>query len=297
MKTFRGYLREAKTNPAWTQSLSTMLFDLPRKELTDAKIPISPSIFSRIWPEAIRSTAFHATDQDGLKKLKGLQGGKRTVSAFYNANMGIVIDGIKTGGGYIVEIEGDVLIAMPDDISSQPDKSGRRWTDMGTMERVGKALGPNSKFYNDLYEMMCDVFMKYKEPIIKSFSVQKPQISSINREWSMLGEDADGKTKSLIIKDYIDGMEKIMKKHSGTLRKVFTDYVKSRELKSDPDSGEKAAWDELLVNKFKIKKVHVGEEYAPDFEGDKDIHGLPIQTWDSNNDLAKHISSIVKKKR
>ena len=75
------------------------------------------------------------------------------------------------------------------------------------------------------------------------------------------------------------------------------DELMSRELKSDPDSGEKAAWDELLVNKFKIKKVHVGEEYAPDFEGDKDIHGLPIQTWDSNNDLAKHISSIVKKKR
>ncbi len=35
MKSFKGYLQEA---PAWTESLSTALFDLPRAGLKDVRI-------------------------------------------------------------------------------------------------------------------------------------------------------------------------------------------------------------------------------------------------------------------
>ena len=49
MKSFKQYLQEGP--PAWTESLSTMLFDLPREGLKDLKIPLSPAIFKRIWPE------------------------------------------------------------------------------------------------------------------------------------------------------------------------------------------------------------------------------------------------------
>ena len=41
MKTFKSYLKE---EPAWADSLSRMLFDLPRAGLVDVKIPLSPSI-------------------------------------------------------------------------------------------------------------------------------------------------------------------------------------------------------------------------------------------------------------
>ena len=82
MKTFKQYLKEGP--PAWTESLSTMLFDLPREGLKDLKIPLSSPIFKRVWPESIRSKAFHLTDFDGLGKLKRLQGGKKSISAFYN---------------------------------------------------------------------------------------------------------------------------------------------------------------------------------------------------------------------
>ena len=68
MKSFKGYLKEAA--PAWTESLSTMLFDLPREGLKDLKIPLSPAIFKRIWPESVRSTVFHLTDDEGIRKLK-----------------------------------------------------------------------------------------------------------------------------------------------------------------------------------------------------------------------------------
>ena len=148
MKSFNGYLKETFQDwksgdaPAWTESLSTMLFDLPRAGFKDIHIPLSPSIMSRIWPKSIRSKAFHLTDFDGLKKLKGMQKGKRSISAFYNMDDIMITSGIKTEGGYVVELEGDVLAASPDDISSQPDKSGRRWITVSSLMNPSTAADP-----------------------------------------------------------------------------------------------------------------------------------------------------------
>ena len=72
MKSFRGYLQERA--PAWTESLSTALFDLTR---THYMIPLSPSILKRIWPKLPRTKVFHLTDRVGVQHLKKMQGGKR----------------------------------------------------------------------------------------------------------------------------------------------------------------------------------------------------------------------------
>ena len=125
MKTFKQFIKERA--PAWTESLSTLLFDLPRDGLVDLKIPLSPAIFKRIWPESVRSKVFHLTDFDGVHKLKKMQGKKKSISAFYNMSDYMIQSGIRTEGGYVVELEGNVLAAAPDDISSQPDNTGRRW--------------------------------------------------------------------------------------------------------------------------------------------------------------------------
>jgi len=74
VKSFRGYLQERA--PAWTESLSTALFDLTR---TDVMIPLSPSILKRIWPKLPRTTVFHLTDRVGVQRLKRMQGGKRSI--------------------------------------------------------------------------------------------------------------------------------------------------------------------------------------------------------------------------
>ena len=130
MKSFKGYLLN---EVAWTESLSTMLFDLPRAGFADIHIPLSPSIFKRIWPKPVRTKAFHLTDLQGVQRLKKLQGSKRSISAFYNMTDYMIQSGIRTDGGYVVELEGDVLAASPDDLSTQPDKSGRRWITVSTL--------------------------------------------------------------------------------------------------------------------------------------------------------------------
>ena len=302
MKSFRGYLKETFQDwksgdaPAWTESLSTMLFDLPRAGLVDIHIPLSPSIMSRIWPKSIRSKAFHLTDFDGLKKLKGMQKGKRSIAAFYNMDDYMITSGIKTEGGYVVELEGDVLAASPDDISSQPDKSGRRWITVSSLMNSpfdsDPGLGGKAKLKGiekDIESLLVDIMAKNDlGPYKKALTT-----TEINKGWSYLGKSTGGKEKSLIIKDYIDGMEKVMKKYSKKLGSILTDYTKKRTLDPNPDSGDKAMWDELVVNNFKIQKIHVGPEFAPDFDGDDDIDGFPFELYDDTGDMVDYINRKV----
>ena len=302
MKSFKGYLKEtfqdwkSGSAPAWTESLSTMLFDLPRAGLVDIHIPLSPSIMKRIWPKSIRSKAFHLTDFDGLGKLKGMQGGKRSISAFYNMDDYMITSGIKTEGGYVVELEGDVLAASPDDISSQPDKSGRRWITVSSLMNSpfdsDPGLGGKAKLKGiekDIESLLVDIMAKNDlGPYKKALTT-----TEINKGWSYLGKSTGGKEKSLIIKDYIDGMEKVMKKYSKKLGSILTDYTKKRTLDPNPDSGDKAMWDELVVNNFKIQKIHVGPEFAPDFDGDDDIDGFPFELYDDTGDMVDYISRTV----
>ena len=225
-----------------------------------------------------------------------MQGGKRSISAFYNMDYDMISYGIRTDGGYVAELEADVLIAAPDDISSQPDKSGRRWMTLSTIMNPPDAsdpgLGGKAKLRGidkDISEMMIEIIMKYAD--------DPRYMPDVNKAWIHLRKEleADKKLLSIVIKDYIDGMEKIIKKHSKSLRSLFTDYVKLRVQEPDPDSGDFAQWDELVVNNFKIKKVHIGQEYHMDFEGEDalDMYGLPFETWDDDGDLMDYITRAM----
>ena len=106
-------------------------------------------------------------------------------------------------------------------------------------------------------------------------------------------------------RDYIDGMEKIMKKYSRPLKSIFTDYTKKRIQEPDPDSGDRPLWDELVVNNFTIEKIHVaGGGTGPDFGDDdiKDRHSkilskleLPFELWEDEGDLTDYITRTVQK--
>ena len=294
-KRFKTFSQEVKESaPAWTESLSTALFDLPRAGLKDVRIPLSPSIFKRLWPKSIRSTAFHVTDYDGVAKLKKMQGKKRSISAFYNMDYDMISYGIRTEGGYVVELEGDVLAAAADDIASAPDKSGRRWITLSTLldpvSDHGFGGGTKLKgFENEVNEMMIEIIMKWADDPVG--------MPNVNKAWGYLHKEykSDKKNLSLIIRDYIDGMEKIMKKYSKKLGPLFKDYTKNRTLNVDPDSGDVPQWDELVVNNFKIKKIHIGQEWSEDFQDDDDIEGFPFELWQNDADLSDHIAKIVKK--
>jgi len=303
MLRFKQYIAEIGVDPfkmagkpAWTESLSTMLFDLPRAGIKDIKIPLSPAIMRRIWPKPVRTTVFHLTDYDGLGKLKKMQGGKRSISAFFNIDPQVIETGIKSEGGYVVEMDADVLVASQDDISSQPDKTGRRWITLSSL--MNKPTDPDpglggatklKKMENDIDEMLIEIIMQYAD--------DPKFMPNVNKSWIVLGQEYRNENKILsqIIKDYLDGMETVMKKHSKALGSLLTAYTKKRIQKPDPDSGDKPMWDELVVNNFKIKKVHISPEFGPDFEDDDDIDGFPFELYQDVGDMVDYITRTVQK--
>ena len=288
MKSFKTYLKE---EPAWADSLSRMLFDLPRAGLVDVKIPLSPSIFKRIWPKSVRSTVFHLTNDEGVRALKKMEGGKKSISAFYNIKTASIQDGIMTAGGYVVEMDADVLAAAPDDIGTQPDKTGRRWLVLDTLTKTMGGASKLKGIEDDIGEMITDIFVKNDlGPYKKALTT-----TELNKGWIYLGKSTGGKEKSVIIKDYLDGIEKIMKKYSKPLKSIFFDYAFDKELVPDPDSGDLALWDEIVVNNFKVKKVHVSQEFSPDFADDDPLTNsdfgwnVPFELYHDDGDLVDYI--------
>ena len=294
MRSFKGYLHERA--PAWTESLSTALFDLPRAGLVDVLIPLSPSILTRIWPKLPRTTVFHLTDLAGIHQLKRMQGGKRSISAFWNITARTIDDGIRTDGGYVVELEGDILAAGPDDIASQPDKTGRRWLTLSTFldSIADHGLGGGAKLKRmeyDISEMMIEIIMQYADD---------PQhMPDVNKSWIALGKEygsrspEDNKIKGQIIGDYLNGIEGVMKKYSKQLKSVLLDYSKKKIQEPDEDSGDTPEWDEVVVNNFKIQKIHVTPEFSPDFAEDKDINGFPFELYYETGDMVDYINRTV----
>ena len=301
MKTFGQLLFEIGVDPfkipgkpAWTESLSTMLFDIKTDGFKGMMIPLSPAIMKRIWPKPVRTTVFHLTDFTGLGKLKGMQGGKKSISAFFNIDPYIISSGIKSEGGYVIEMDADILIASQDDLSSQPDKTGRRWVTFESL--VNKPTDPMpglgggrslKRMEDDIKELVIEIIVKYAE--------DPRQYPNVAKAWSYLGKEVGGKELSLVIKDYIDGMEVIMKKNSRVLGKLLTAYTKKRIADPDPDSGDRPMWDELVVNNFKIKMVHVGPEFSPDFEDDEDIDGFPFKLYDDVGDMTDYIDRKIQR--
>ena len=86
-----------------------------------------------------------------------------------------------------------------------------------------------------------------------------------------------------------------MKKYARPLKSILTDYTKKRTLEPDPDSGDTAMWDELVVNNFTIQKIHVGPEFGPDFEDDDDIDGFPFELYQDTGDMVDYINRVVQK--
>ena len=264
MKSFRYFIKEA-TDQKWQQSLSSLIFDTGKEEnfYLDVPIPLSSSIFKRVWPDDIRTTVFHLTDGDGLDKLVKLQGKKKSISAFTSMDRYYYNRGVQTAGGIIAEIDGNVLIAAPTDIMSRPDNTGRRWT-------AFRAISGREKFgridNQTIASIAKDIEKLFKQLVTTYYpdKLQPYNKKLVNTQWQYIGQHPSSNLRK-IIADYIDGMEKVIKKHSAKLRGVFTRYLDNRRTDD--------SWDEVIVNDIKIKKVHILET---DWAGREDESRLKL---------------------
>ena len=284
------------------QSPSDLVFDVPSGESGSLKIPISGPMFKRIWPDTIRSTVFHATDLKGLKKLKGIEGKKNTISAFFSMMARYMEKGIATEGGLVVEMEADVLISASADIMSEVDKQGRRWVEMSWFANAQRyGVGPDfRKVESDLSKLIEGLVAKHLSfEKLNTIQQTKHFAKDSGRYFDIWGNmkhhlKGDGKILRVVIKDYFDGVEKIIRKHKKVMESIFYGYAKSKRQTED-------SWDEQLVNNIKIKKVHVLE--VKSYEDDEyvvhddvtSVGNWPIVDWGSSVELEVYTRQVVKK--
>jgi len=293
MKSFKQYLKEFVI-----QSTSDYVFDTLSSNTSDLKIPISPSMFKRIWPDTIRATVFHSTSAEHLAGLKKLEGGKKSISAFFSMMAREMEGGIATDGGVVVEMEADILVSSKDDIMSAVDKAGRRWVELSWFEF---ALGRNSpagfdKVEKDLNTLIKDLVKKYLTPILGKNVVAREheyELWSNMKSHLKAGREGGGKRLSLVIKDYIDGVEKVLKSNKKVMGDIFYSYAKKRM--------NDGAWDEQIVNNIKVKKIHVLKDIFDD-DNEEALDDLSsayskpamMKTWGSFTDLETYTKQVAK---
>ena len=292
MKSFKSYLNEGRGT-----SLSGLLF-LPRIGYYDQlMIPISSSMFKRIWPDTLRATVFHTTDGDGVRNIAKLEGKKKQISAFFEMQSRYMEVGVATQGGVhsVLEMDADVLLSASGDVMSHLDQQGRRWTSISDLKETSRwtKFGAVEK---DLEKMFDPLVKKY----LKRGEFQEN--ATVWELWRMAERKVDKKTMSLIIKDYMDGMEKVIKKNIDTFSDAMLSYAKKR--------STDLSWDEQVVNNFKVKTAHFFKLPLKIAQPEKDHSLYPEQVeliefaeskgwstkiWDAAIELEAYTRQVAKK--
>ena len=290
MITFKRYLREFAV-----QSTSDYVFDTHTENSSSLKIPISGPMFKRIWPDTIRATVFHTTDLGGLKNLGKLEGGKKSISAFFSMMSRYMETGVATSGDIhvVAEMDADVLVSARDDIWSQVDKTGRRWVELSWFAnaQLGRTGPKFNKVEKEFNTMIKNLVKKHLTKILGKNTV----ISTHEYElWGNMKRHlkGDGQKLRLVIKDYFDGVEKVLKKNKEVMGNILYGYTKSKRMTDN-------AWDEQIVNNIKVKKIHILNSAELDDQVVQDIKNMPgippVEVWDTSIDLEIYTREVVKK--
>ena len=283
------YLREFRGG----SSLSNLLF-MPKTDNYDRMmIPISSSMYKRIWPDTIRATVFHTTDERGVKSIAKLQGKKKQISAFFAMQSRYMEIGIATQGGVhsVLEMDADVLVSAKGDIMTEVDKAGRRWTTISDLQETARGLS--------FTRARLDMEKLHQKLVEKYLSRGEFQDNStIWQLWHLAPRKVDRKTMSLIIRDYLDGMESVIKKNIDTFGSAMLSYVKKRETDY--------SWDEQVVNNFKVKTAHFFKLKLKDGKNSltpeqdelmefSKSQGWKVKMWDAPIELEIYTREVAKK--
>ena len=250
-------------------------------------MPLSGSIFDRALPKQVRATVFHVTRMSNFDQLYAIQNSRRSISTFANMDRGPIAGGVQGGSGLVVEVEGNVLVAAKEDIFSIPEKSGRR---MMAFNWFRGPWGSNDvvKMAKGLEKLLKTLVNKYG----KSFDGKAPKGKGDWEKWEYMrevyvrqktwGDESAGRVMQSIVKDYMDGVEKVFKQNAKQVQDTLTNYVKRR--KTDDN------WDEIVVDDFNIKKVWIitdSDELNPGdaeaFKSNISLTKIPVETIDSQD--------------
>ena len=303
---------------AWTKSASEHIFR------DDVHLPLSSNMYKRIFgKKPPRMTVFHVTNPKYLEDMIKLQGKKKSISALTHAHRDIIAGGINVSGGIVFQVEADILLSAPHDIMSRPDKTGRRWLEMFYLASVDANLARDMTREGE--KEIRGLLEKYLGHKVSGRSVFKlwPQLDPRNekspiaphhkfsrRDKNMAKghkqiQVQTGKLLHSMVKDYIDAMERIMKKYEKPLAEVLWKHSASpiKNQNTNP-------WDEYVVNRIQIQKVLIDretiqkafggkrmedwerEEYFDHFLSELSDNNIKYEIFDNATQVAQEITTI-----
>jgi len=300
MKSFKGYLKEDP--PAWQRSASEKIFEF--QKIQYMQIPLTSSTMEWIFQVQLpRATVFHVTSGIGFEKLKKLQNRKKSISAFFNMDADTMEHGIQGGGGLVVELDANIIMSSKGDLMSMPDKTGRRWVELMNIDK-------KKTMHKELEQMLIDIAIKH-DPKTKELIKIEPDIG-LGAWWHLRENFKDNKkVMSLIIADYIDGVNAILKKHKKDIQGAVHGYYvrrgtvavkhpsSGRMVGGDSELSEWNVYDEQVVDKIKIIKVHTfnSRQFELDWVKDSVIPRLgkiPHTHWvNGARDLSNYVTKIA----
>ena len=304
MKSFKTYLKEDP--PAWQQSASTKIFDF--SQIQYMQIPLTSKTMEWIFKVQLpRATVFHVTSGVGFGQLKRLQNKKKSISAFFNMDASTMESGIQGGGGVVAELDANIILSSKGDVMSMPDNTGRRWVELMNIDK-------KKTMHKELEQLLIDIAIKH-DPRNKEYLKTAPEIGM--GVWWKLQTDLltkfdpakAGKKMSLIIADYIDGVNTILKKHKKDIQGAIHGYIvrrgtvavkhpSGRMVGGDSEISEWNAWDEQVVDKIKIEKVHTFNTARREADWVKTdiipiLGKIPHKHWKSAAELSTYISQVA----
>ena len=97
----------------------------------------------------------------------------------------------------------------------------------------------------------------------------------------------DGKMLRLLIKEYFDGVERLLKKHKKVMSGIFYSYAKSKRMTDN-------SWDEQIVNNIKVKKVHLIQPTQLKIDTANPDRTHPIDSFEFAKEKAEKLFGTVK---
>ena len=295
---------------AHEKSLSELIFkkadlsSLPGSVANNMWLPLSGSMFNRIMPKEVRATVFHVTRFSNFDQLYTIQNTRRSISAFTNMNRAAITGGIQGGSGLVVELEGNILASAKEDLMSIPERSGRRMIGFKWFSSLGSS-GDVTKMQKALERLLKSLVRKYGQ----AFDDKPREGKDDWEKWSSIyfayvmartitkgygvGSKAAGRIMQKVIKDYLDGVERVLKQNAKQVQNILTNYMTHRKTVNN--------WDEIIVDDFNIKKVWIisdsnelhwgGDE---EFKSNISLTKIPVEIIDAQS-MESHVREVANK--
>ena len=244
----------------YLESISEVYTNTYEELISSCSIPVTSKMMDRLGYSYDEEEVNHLTNFKKLEDLIKIQGTKKSISCFTKGSK--ELSNLPSWPNVLVKLKGTVLIDSPSDMWTYVDKQGRRWISLvSSSERKISKQTEELKFF--IEGIRNKILIKY-------------DISINDRELANNLRNIDGKTKSKIIREYIDNVEKYIQK--GGYKAL------SNHFKNDITYG----YNELIVENFSIIGVYkISDSFLGTKKEDIENLGLKYLGEISNKEIEK----------